>query len=544
MAVLQDDSMKRSLAESMCGGIILLVLYTPVARTRSNAVDVSDADGIYVWFQWIAYYIVYAVYALYFHPLRGYPGPKFAAISHLPFIYWECTGVLQFQIKRLHDRYGSVVRLGPDKLTYRAPQAWKDICGHRKAGDGHFLKDHRFYFSAVNGSPTIINANEADHSRIRRLLAHAFSDRALREQETLLRSYVDLLVDRLHAQATGPSRGVVDLVQWYSYVTFDIIGDLVFSEPFRCLEDGRFHPWLTLFQSVRAQPFLRIARSYPVLAPILSSLAQGLQQKRAAHFQVGVEKLNRRMQKKKTTPTERPDFLSYILRHNDEKGMTRPEIEATMSVLILAGSETTATLLAGCTYHLLRNPDVYRRLAGEIRGAFADEGEITLASVAQLPYLHAVLEESLRIYPPVPSILPRLVPEGGAVIDRRFVPGGTSVSIAPWSTYHAECNFRDPESFLPERWLDTSGGSNSPESGFESDRKDALQAFSFGPRNCLGKNLAYAEMRLILTRVLWHFDLQLRGESAGWIEQRAYVLWEKPGLMVRLTPVTPVGRTG
>lgn len=330
--------------------------------------------------------------------------------------------MLQFQIKRLHDQYGNVVRIGPDKLTYRAPQAWKDIYGHRKSGEGHFLKDHKFYFPAVNGSPTIINANEADHSRIRRLLAHAFSDRALREQEILLRSYVDLLVDRLHAQVTGPSQGVVDMVKWYSYVTFDIIGDLSFGEPFNCLEDGRFHPWLTLFQSIRAQPFLRIVRSYPIITPIFNMLVKGLKQKRAAHFQFGVEKLNRRMQK----PTERPDFMSYILRHNDEKGMTKPEIEATVSILILAGSETTATLLSGCTYYLLKNPDVYRKLIDEIRGTFANEEDISIISIAKLPYLHAVLEESLRIYPPVPSIFPRLVPEGGAVIDHQFVPGGVS----------------------------------------------------------------------------------------------------------------------
>ncbi|KAL2007703.1 hypothetical protein VTN00DRAFT_7685 [Thermoascus crustaceus] len=505
MAVLQDDSIvKLSLSESICGIILL----------------------------WIVYYIGCAVYALYFHPLRKFPGPKFAAISHLPFIYWECTGVLQFQIKRLHDQYGSVVRIGPDKLTYRAPQAWKDIYGHRKSGEGAFLKDHKFYFPAVNGSPTIINANEADHSRIRRLLAHAFSDRALREQETLLRSYVDLLVDRLHAQVTGPSQGVVDMVKWYSYVTFDIIGDLSFGEPFNCLEDGRFHPWLTLFQSIRAQPFLRIVRSYPIITPIFNMLVKGLKQKRAEHFQFGVGKLNRRMQK----PTERPDFMSYILRHNDEKGMTKPEIEATVSILILAGSETTATLLSGCTYYLLKNPDMYRKLVDEIRGTFANEGDINIISIAKLPYLHAVLEESLRIYPPVPSIFPRLVPEGGAVIDNQFVPGGTSVSVAPWSTFHAESNFTEPESFLPERWLDNS---SSPE--FGSDCRDAMQAFSFGPRNCLGKNLAYAEMRLILTKVLWHFDLELRSESSDWNQQKAYILWQKPDLMVKLTPVR--GRT-
>ncbi|KAL2218231.1 benzoate 4-monooxygenase cytochrome P450 [Thermoascus aurantiacus ATCC 26904] len=506
MALSSNDfTVNLSLSEAICGIILL----------------------------WITYYVGYAVYSLYFHPLSKFPGPKLTAISLLPYFYWEFRGKLHVQVKRLHDQYGNVVRIRPDTLVYRAPQAWKDIYGHRKSGDEPFLKDQKFYLPAVNGFPTIINANEADHSRIRRLLAHAFSDRALREQEPLLRSYVDLLIDRLTAQVAGPSRGVVDMIKWYNYTTFDIIGDLSFGEPFNCLKDGQYHPWVTVFQSVKAQLLFRVMRDYPILAPLLRTMAasKGLIQKRIEHFNLGVERLNRRLQRQ----TDRPDFMSYILRHNDEKGMTKPEIEATVATLILAGSETTATLLCGCTFYLLKNPAVYRRLVDEIRGAFKDEKDIDLASLTKLPYLHAVLEESLRIYPPVPAMIPRRVPDSGAIIDNQFVPGGTSVSMFQFSAFHAESNFAEPESFIPERWLDDNKNNSSDR--FASDCKEALQPFSYGPRNCLGKNLAYAEMRLILAKVLWHFDLALQPESADWTNQKVYILWEKHPLTVKLTPV-------
>lgn len=235
---------------------------------------------------------------------------------------------------------------------------------------------------------------------------------------------MDLLIDRLTAQVAGPSRGVVDMIKWYNYTTFDIIGDLSFGEPFNCLKDGQYHPWVTVFQSVKAQLLFRVMRDYPILAPLLRTMAasKGLIQKRIEHFNLGVERLNRRLQRQ----TDRPDFMSYILRHNDEKGMTKPEIEATVATLILAGSETTATLLCGCTFYLLKNPAVYRRLVDEIRSAFKDEKDIDLASLTKLPYLHAVLEESLRIYPPVPAMIPRRVPDSGAIIDNQFVPGGVS----------------------------------------------------------------------------------------------------------------------
>lgn len=172
--------------------------------------------------------------------------------------------------------------------------------------------------------------------------------------------------------------------------------------------------------------------------------------------------------------------VSYILRANDEKGMTPDEIEAASSILIIAGSETTATLLSGATYLLLKNPKALETLKREIRSSFRTEKDINFQSVAQLPYLHAVLEESLRLYPPVPSTFPRTTPAPGEIVCGRFVPEKTSVGVHQWATYRSERNFRDANSFIPERWLDN-------DARFADDDKKAFQPFSYGPRKCLGK---------------------------------------------------------
>lgn len=79
-----------------------------------------------------------------------------------------------------------------------------------------------------------------------------------------------------------------------------------------------------------------------------------------------------------------------------------------------------------------------------------------------------------------------------------------------------------------------------PASPFHGDRRGASQPFSLGSRNCLGKSLAYNEMRVILARLLWNFDLRLCPESEGWHRQYTYTLWEKPPLMCQLRDV----RTG
>ena len=237
--------------------------------------------------------------------------------------------------------------------------------------------------------------------------------------------------------------------------------------------------------------------------------------------------------------TDRKDFLHYILAANDGKGMSRAEINVNAFSLSIAGSESTATLLSGATFYLLTNGQAYATLVKEVRTAFSSEYEITLASTNNLPYLEAVLSESLRLYPPVAGTLPRQVPPGGETIDGAYVPAGTAVGVNHFSCYRHPQNFHRPNEFLPERWLPGTRDA----APFDKDHRACMQPFSFGPRNCLGKNLARAEMRLILARLLWRFDLELVEEKeeegrGDWMEgQKNFGFWAKPELLCKLEVV-------
>ena len=143
------------------------------------------------------------------------------------------------------------------------------------------------------------------------------------------------------------------------------------------------------------------------------------------------------------------------------------------------GSETTATLLSGTTFYLMKNKDIYRKVAGEIRRTFQTDRDIDFVSASKLPYLNATIEEGLRIYPPVPSTLPRRTTSRGDVIDGQFVPGGTSIGVNQWAANQSTRNWRDPGKFIPERWLD--------DQRYAGDEREARQPFSIGPRNCIGR---------------------------------------------------------
>jgi cytochrome P450 len=474
------------------------------------------------------------VYNVYFHPLRRFPGPLLARATRWYFIYYKITGVLPFKTKSLHDRYGPVVRIAPCELSYNTSAAWQDICATSRRAN--FDKAPEFFGppSGQGRVPSLFSANGADHRRMRRLQSHAFSERALAAQEPMLAKYAELLISRLHEQSQNPhARGVVDMVLWFNYTTFDLIGDLALGRPFGCLASGELHGWIAMiFAGLRAANILRSLRYFPpqVISALTWFVPSKTRRQRGRGFRLARELARERISEGVTRADGREDFMASILRANGEKGMSQAEMEEAANLYILAGSETTATLLSGLIYHLLCNPSAYETLVGEIRSSFAVDADVTLARVSGLPYLNAVLEEALRMYPPVPSTMPRRVPPPGELVLGEIIPGGTTVGVSHWAASRSGANFALPDRFVPERWLG--------DKRFDTDDKKAMQPFSLGPRNCIGKNLAYGEMRLILAMLLWAFDLELMEESRGWAErQKVHILWAKYPLMVRLRPV-------
>jgi cytochrome P450 len=150
------------------------------------------------------------------------------------------SGTLPFDMLALHKRYGPVVRVAPNELAFSDPQAWKDIMGHRSgggsgneaagAGSGAEMEKWDRFYLPVPGIPRdIVNAGREEHALLRRTMAHGFSDRSMREQQPLIKGYIDLLVRRLRERAEDGKKAV-DMAAWYNYTTFDVIGDLAFGE--------------------------------------------------------------------------------------------------------------------------------------------------------------------------------------------------------------------------------------------------------------------------------------------------------------------------
>ncbi|KAI1633880.1 cytochrome P450 [Biscogniauxia mediterranea] len=469
-------------------------------------------------------------YNLFLHPLRHFPGPLLMRAGRIPYFYKSITGTLPFDMLDIHNRYGSVVRIAPNELAFSDPRAWKDIMGHRKQGVASFEKWNGFYRLIPDEPVNVVNAPGEEHASLRRQLAHGFSDASLRGQESIIMKHINLLIRRLHENSHGGTKPV-NLMAWYNYTTFDVIGDLAFGEPFGCLDNSDYHPWVrSIFQLARFGTVMQTANHFPPLKKIITIAlsSKQLRRGRQQHREFTKAKLQRRIELGKTT--ERPDLVEGLLKKKEELNLSLDNLVANSSILIIGGSETTATLLSGATYFLMENPASLEKLTKEVRSAFEKEEDIDLTSVNKLEYMFACLEEALRVYPPVPIGLPRVVPKGGAKICDHFIPEDTVVAIHQWAMYHNANNFSDPFGFHPERFMG--------DAQFASDRKDAFQPFHLGPRNCLGRNLAYVEMKVILARVLWNFDIKISPDSHDWLKkQRVFNFWDKGPLYAYLTPV-------
>ncbi|KAF9637455.1 putative cytochrome p450 protein [Lasiodiplodia theobromae] len=316
----------------------------------------------------------------------------------------------------------------------------------------------------------------------------------------------------------------------YLFTTFDVIGHLAFAESFGCLQNSEYHPWIEfMFSTIRYGSMMgALKRVEASLAALVKNMIpERIRKQREKLYSMTDELVMRR----RSTEPSYTDFMTHLLGAEQGGKLTMPDVFAQAPILVIAGSETTATLLSGGTYHLLTNRRVYDRVVSEIRGRFADQSEINVNSISELKYLLAFFDEALRMYPPAANNLPRMTPPQGATILGKWVPGNTAVGIHQYAQFHSPANFADPEVFAPERFLET----GDPK--WENDRRDALQPFSFGPRNCIGRNLAYVEMRLILASILWNFDMELVSGQENWIDQKIYLVWEKHPLMVKLTPV-------
>ncbi|KAI7778544.1 hypothetical protein LA080_002054 [Diaporthe eres] len=432
------------------------------------------------------------------------------------------------KLLEFHKRYGNIVRIAPDELSFTHPDSWKEVQGRVKQGQPENGKDPKIYDTSFDTS--LVSAPRDRHGPVRRTLAAAFSARAMAAQQPLINGFIDLLVQRLREQGENGAKSL-NMTKWYEWATFDIIGNLALGESFECLKRSGSHPYVdNILNSLKVLPIRQALHYFPIPAFLRGPLCLLLAPKEVINGEALIINYRRAALKKRMSlGSERPDFVDAMLKKGGEYKMTETEMIHNTRLLTSAGAETTGTTLVTATYFLCTHPDVLAKLNAEIRSTFQSDAEIDFNNVQNLPFLGAVISETMRVQPAAPAAFQRITPQGGSVVLGDHLSAGTTLGIWQWVAYHDPSNFLYPDSFIPDRWLN--------DRRFGNDNKDVFQPFSYGPRNCIGMNLAFVELRLILARIIFNFDMVLAPESKDWAEdQMLFSFWQKPALNVYFKP--------
>ena len=366
------------------------------------------------------------LYNLYLHPLRNYPGPKSWAATRLTWARSMQSGLYHLKLHELHERYGPVVRVAPDELSYVNAEAWRDIYGNRKIAKNRVWAGQEEEHHPIS----IVSTDESTHLRNRRALTGAFTEHAIVEHAPVFEGLIGLLIQKLKdAIIQGQGNAITDLTSWMNWLTFDVSGALSFGEPFGSVAEGRAHPWVEI--SCSFGKGIALLASINFFRPLNKLMKLGMPKKIMArmdyHRNLVHEKFMQRLTMEGKMKAQ--DYVGSIMAYNEEKGevkIPKEEIEANMTVLIFAGSETTSTAMTAILTQLLQSPSALKTLELEIRSAYETEDEITIASVAKLEYLTAIIQEGIRMGPPTAVGLPRVTPNEGARICGQLVPGNVS----------------------------------------------------------------------------------------------------------------------
>ena len=351
--------------------------------------------------------------------------------SRIPASIHHSRGDLYQHIAAAHRKYGKTVRIAPDELSFTSPEAWSQIYNSRPQ-----LQKTQYHFAPSEAEKlpeSMITANDAEHMRLRTLTGPAFLNAGINEVASVPEHFAELLCTQLaDASKDGSSQ---NLVEWFLWTLNDVIGQLALDQEFECLAKRRLHPWPSfLLGALKQIAAVNQFRRFGVPVKLFQLLmTQEMKQARQGFLDTAKSAVDQRLQREKDEEdkielqNKRPDIVGLMLREmKNHERLTDAEIMANSILIVGGGAETTSTCLSATMYHLCKTPRVMKKLTEEIRTTFSNSEDITIRSVANLPYLKATIEESLRIFAVASYITPRVTPKGGHVIDGEVIASGVS----------------------------------------------------------------------------------------------------------------------
>ncbi|KAL4756283.1 cytochrome P450 [Aspergillus foveolatus] len=446
----------------------------------------------------LIYNITLVLYRLYFSPLAKFPGSKIAAATgwyEFYFDYWK-NGKYIFEIERMHQVYGPIIRVNPDELSIHDPDFYNElyVTESRRRTNHYdvFCKGIDF-----DGSH-LLTVDHALHRKRRKPLEPFFSRMSIQALQPMLAEVALNFEQRLRALAgTGT---VVRLDHACAAFSGDIIAKICLddaAEGNRFLDHPDFAPhWYNLIHMlVRSIPLFT---GFPSLVWIVSYIPERYlfwlfpQGQVFNEFKrVARENIDQIFSKTQENTKPLTSLFHHVAQSDMPESERSPErLAKEAQVLLGGGTASTARTIVFASFYILDRPEIRSRLRDELRETMADwpNRVPSWAELERVTYLQAVIKESLRLSYGVMHRLPRISPDVSIQYRDYTIPAGIPVGMSAYLMHSDPTVYPSPNEFIPERWL----GPINPA------MHRSYVPFCRGSRNCLGMNLAMAELSLCL----------------------------------------------
>lgn len=434
------------------------------------------------------------------HPLYHVPGPFMCRLTQLWLVKSLVRGKTRFDIQALHDRYGDIVRIGPDEVSIRNADATMQIVGGKSWQKGPSY-DNTASAPGAHETALIALRDHKDHAVRRRVWDKAFSISSLKEYQGPIQTRLNQLRTYIQ-QREGQT---IDLHVTMGYFVYDVMSDLAYGGGgdmiLKATDGGILHD---LSETVGLAGIIKVA---PWIRPI-AELAPSA--KTASQFRSFAKSMfmKRFQQFESEGNVDKSDVFSYLLGKGQDTTaspvkLSTKELAADSALVIVAGADTTRTVLTTVFHYMLKSPHLYRELQAALDEAFGLDDSPTADALATIPLLNAYIDEGLRMNPPLPFHVQRVVPAEGAIVAGVYLPPGTCVRMAIYAMHRDTRYFKNPDEYSPRRWLKEGQDELGPEAN-----KNAFLPFIYGPYHCPGKQFAYQEMRLLLATIIRNWDMK------------------------------------
>ncbi|KAI5779540.1 cytochrome P450 [Geopyxis carbonaria] len=512
----------------MAGGSLNLSLTSlNLYKIAQNNILVSVAFCGAVFIFWN---LAIGVYRLYFHPLSKIPGPKLAAFTGWYETYYDVykMGKFGFEIKRMHEKYGPIVRISPHEVHIDDPEFFHKFYSSKK------LKKSPWFYKMAGTRDVSFAMEENDSHRQRQgVYKNLFSMRSIQAFEPRLMEKVETLsrIFQRNVQTMDP----INLTHAYRGMTSETIKSYIglaenprlkdFSHAGKDLQNYS-RVVVETSAVVRHFPPLGYFRLLPGWVVALFGEDFGLLKKHMDGLMLQV-----RLAYENNIKNEHSTIIHGIVGNERHSAVSLEAIHEEAMLLEAAGTDSTAQSLESGTFHILSDPEVARKLKQELRDAIPDPNKIpSLSELQKLKYLTACINESMRVACPGSGRLPRINDFAATDYNGWHIPRSTPISMDLWHQHYNEKIFPNPSKFIPERWL-------QPDS---SKLVNYFFPFGVGLRMCVGPNLSIAEQYLTMATVFRRFDLRIHDTTAEDIRMASSLIISLPSKESRGVSVTVV----